>query len=160
MQQVVQQIEYYLAENGLLVISRIICLGILLSLSLTDLKYRKIPRSMLMLGSVLAGGYCLLFCKDQILVNLGGLLIGVLFVVISKVTREGLGYGDSWLLCALGAYMGTWGLLELLVIAWIGVAVAAMAVLVAGKYRRGISLPMVPFIAAGYVTVWAAEILL
>lgn len=155
-----QQIESYIAGNGLQVISRIICLGMLASFSLTDLKYRKVSRSMLVLGSVLAAGYCLLFCKEHMLLNLGGLLVGLLFVVISKVTREGLGYGDSWILCALGLYLGMWNLLELLLIAWIGVAVAAMAILGMGKYRRGASLPMVPFIAAGYVTMWMSEMLM
>lgn len=155
-----QQIESYMTENGLLVISRIICLGMLVSFSLTDLKYRKVSRSMLVLGSVLAAGYCLLFCKEHILLNLGGLLVGMLFVLVSKVTREGLGYGDSWLLCALGLYLGTWSLLELLVIAWIGVAVAAIVVLSVQKYRRGASLPMVPFIAVGYVTMWVSEMLM
>ena len=29
---------------------------------------------------------------------LAGLVIGSLFIVISKATREGLGYGDSWLM--------------------------------------------------------------
>lgn len=141
-------------------ISRIICFGILAGLSFTDLKYRKIPCSMLVTGSVLAAGYCFLCCKNQILLNLGGLLIGLLFLAVSRMTREGLGYGDSWLLCILGLYLGAGELLELLAVAWAGVAVAAMIVLCAKKYKRGISLPMVPFIAAGYMAAWVSEFLI
>lgn len=155
-----QQIGSYMVANGGLVISRIICLAMLIRLSVTDMKYRTVSRSMLALGSVLAAGYCLLFCKNNIWLNLGGLLVGLLFVLVSKVTREGLGYGDSWLFCVLGLYLGTWNLLELLVVAWTGTAVAAMIILAAHKYRREASFPMVPFIAAGYVAVWMSEILL
>lgn len=155
-----QQIGNYVAENGLLIISRVICLGFLTGLSVMDIKYRVIPGYMLMAGSMLAAGYCALFCLDHIWLNLGGLLVGLFFVLVSKMTGEGLGYGDSWLLCALGLYLGIWKLLELLMAAWTGAAVAAMAVLAMRRCRRGTVLPMVPFIAAGYVVMWVSEILL
>lgn len=114
---------------------------------------------MLMTGSVLAAGYCLLFGRDHIWLSFGGLLIGLVFVAVSKVTGEKLGYGDSWLLCILGIYLGTWNLLEILLTAWMAAALAAIAVLVLHRCRRGTVLPMVPFIAAGYIAVWMSEIM-
>lgn len=154
-----QQIESYLAENGLLVISRVIGMGILFSLSVTDLKYHKVSGSMLMLTSILVAGYVLLFGRDQIWLSLGGLCMGLFFLLVSRVTREGLGYGDSWLLCILGFYLGTWELMELLLVAWTGAAVVAIVILMSKRYSRKAVLPMVPFITAGYVIVLAAEIL-
>lgn len=154
-----QQIEHYIAENGLLMISRAIGMGILISMSVTDLKYRKVSGAMLMSASVLAAGYVLVFGRDQIWMNLGGLFAGAFFLLVSKVTKEGLGYGDSWLICILGFYLGTWELMELLMIAWTGAALTAMIVLMRKRYNRKAVLPMVPFITGGYVTVWAAEVL-
>lgn len=156
----VQQVESYIAENGLMVISRVLCLGMLAGLSVMDIRCRMVSRSMLVLGSVLVSGECLLFGRDQIGLKLGGLVVGALFVAISKVTREGLGYGDSWLLTILGLYLGVWNFMELLLVAWMSVAAAAMVLIAIHKCRRGVTLPMIPFIMLGYMTVWVSEVLL
>ena len=154
-----QQVTSYIAGNGLLAVSRLICLGMLAGLSATDLKYRRISGSMLMLGTALSAGYVLWAGSVHIRPALGGLLVGLAFVLVSRVTREQLGYGDSWLLCILGAYLGTWNLLALLCTAWLAAALAATAVRAARRCGRGTALPMVPFITAGYVVMWAGEIL-
>ena len=90
---------------------------------------------------------------------LAGLVIGALFIGISKVTREGLGYGDSWLMCILGGYLGIWNMLELLVMTWLLVAVVAGIILARSRFKKRTSLPMVPFITIGYMIVWLAEIM-
>lgn len=154
-----QQIDCYMTENGVLIISRIIGMGILAGLSATDLKCRKISGSILILGSILAAGYTVFAGRAHIRLAMGGLLIGLLFVLVSKVTREQLGYGDSWLLCILGIYLGTWNLLEVLFVAWMAAALAAIIVLAARRYKKGTVLPMVPFITAGYAVMWAGEFL-
>lgn len=154
-----RQINQYAAGNELLIISRMICMGMLAGLSVTDMRCRKISGSLLVLGSALAAVYLLLAGKGHVRLAAGGLLIGLGFVLVSRVTKEQLGYGDSWLFCILGVYLGTWNLLAVLSAAWLAAALAAMAVLAAHKYRRGTTLPMVPFIAVGYVTMWAGEIL-
>lgn len=153
-----QQIGTYIEGGGLVAISRIICLGLLISLAVMDLRYRRVSSSMLMTGSALAAGYCLLFDRAHIWLSFGGLVIGLLFVGVSKVTEEKLGYGDSWLLCILGMYLGTWNLLELLLTAWMAAALTAIVVLALHRCRRGTVLPMVPFIAVGYIAVWISEI--
>ncbi len=155
-----QQINQYTAENGMLVISRIICIGMLAGLSVTDLKSRRISGSVLILGSILAAVYLALAGREHLWAAMGGLAVGLVFVLVSRVTGEQLGYGDSWLLCILGVYLGVWNLLEVLCISWIGVAAAAAAVLMLRRYRRGTTLPLVPFLAAGYAVMWAEEILL
>ncbi len=153
------QVSHYAAENGLLIIGRIVCMGMLVGLSATDLKSRRISGTMLMIGSILAAVYAVFAGGGHIRLAMGGLLTGLIFVLVSKVTREQLGYGDSWLLCILGTYLGIWKLLELMFAAWIAVALAAAAVLALHKYQRGAALPMVPFITAGYAVMWAGELL-
>lgn len=155
-----QQINQYIEENGLLVISRIICMGMLTGLSVSDLKYHKISGSMLMLGSVMAAGYTLLAGKEHIWLAAGGLLIGLIFVLVSRLTREQLGYGDSWLLCILGVYLGTWNLLMMLFVVWMAVAFTAAVILAVHRYGRKTAFPMVPFIAAGYMVMWAGEMII
>lgn len=40
--------------------------------------------------------------------------VGILFLLISKVTEEGFGYGDSLAILILGIYLGFWGLIGVL----------------------------------------------
>ena len=44
----------------------------------------------------------------------GGAAVGAGFLLLSKVTGEGIGYGDSWGILVLGLYLGLWKLLEVL----------------------------------------------
>ena len=147
----------------LLVVSRIVT-GLLLALmAYKDIREHKVSVSMLMFCSVISGITCanvmIMGTSGVWKLHLAGFLIGLCFIGISKVTREGLGYGDSLLLCVLGAYLGIWSMLELLVITWVLTAIAAGVVLVRTRFKRRTSLPMIPFIAAGYMSIWLAEIM-
>lgn len=154
----VRQINEYILANGTVAVSRIICMGILAGLSAADVRCRKIPGLALILGSIMAVSYTILVGVSHIWLAVGGFLIGFLFVLLSRVTGEQLGYGDSWLLCVLGVYLGTWNMLLLLFAAWMSVALAAMATLAVCRFRRGMTLPMIPFITIGYIIMWADEI--
>ena len=90
---------------------------------------------------------------------LAGLVIGSLFIVISKATREGLGYGESWLMCILGGYLGIWNMLELLVMTWMLTAVVAGIILARSRFKKRTSIPLVPLITVGYIAVWLTEIM-
>ena len=98
-------------------ISQMICMGILLSLSVIDIHFRRIPAD----------------------------------ILVSKVTREGFGYGDSWAILALGIYLGLWGVLDVLVGTFCFLAVAALVCLTAKKMSRKHTIPFIPFLAAGYL---------
>ena len=80
-------------------------------------------------------------------------------IVISKATREGLGYGDSWLMCILGGYLGIWNMLELLVMTWMLTAVVAGIILARSRFKKRTSIPLVPLITVGYIAVWLTEIM-
>ena len=46
-----------------------------------------------------------LFFKRQGVVRLGGVLIGIVFWLISKYSNETIGYGDSWIISLMGIYL-------------------------------------------------------
>ena len=95
-------------------VSRIVAMVILTGLSFMDYKIRKVPRDVLLLcmaGTVL---YQAVTQNIDWIVSLGGGLIGMIFIGISKITREAIGYGDSLAILILGIYLGVWGLLEVL----------------------------------------------
>lgn len=159
-----QQINIYLTEYGwLLAMGRMMMCLILVFMAYKDIREHKVSVIMLALCSIIAG-----IASSVVMItetseiwksHLAGLIIGLIFVGISKVTREGLGYGDSLLLCVLGLYLGIWSLLELLITTWMLTAVAAGIMLARSRFKKRASLPMIPFIAVGYITVWLAEIM-
>lgn len=140
-------------------ISRLLCMGILAALTALDLKYRRFPASVLYGAGALAALYCAVCCREQLWQHCCGLLAGSCFLAVSKYSGEGLGYGDSGLLCVLGMYLGLQKFLALLLTAWSLTALAAMLLLIRYRYRKDVTLPMVPMILIGYLSVWAAELL-
>lgn len=132
-------------------ISQIICMGVLAGLAVLDMHSRQIPVSILVLGSLAALGYQVFVGKEYIWIIFGGIGVGALFLLVSKVTREGMGYGDSWAISILGIYLGIWKLLETLFAAFLFLGVAAVICLSVKKMPRKYKIPFVPFLAIGYL---------
>lgn len=72
-------------------------------------------------------------------------LPGVLLLGVGHISREGIGYGDGWLLLALGTWMPFRELLRLL---GLGFLLCVIYGAVAGKKE----IPFVPFLTVVYVT--------
>ena len=73
-------------------------------------------------------------------------------MIVSKVTQENFGYGDSLLILLLGVGVGFWNLLILLIIAFLLLSVMILtAVLVFGKIHKKATIPFVPFLWIGYL---------
>lgn len=83
----------------------------------------------------------------------GGILIGAVFLGISKWTGEALGYADSGLILILGSYLGMWQLMILLLIAFSVAAFYAAMGMVIGNFYRKFSVPFIPFLTLGYLWV-------
>lgn len=132
-------------------LSQMICMGILLSLSVIDIHFRKIPTDILVLASIAALAYQGMTGKADLWLAAGGAGVGILFLMVSIVTREGLGYGDSWAILVLGLYLGLWGVLDVLIVAFGLLAVASIICLTVKKMSRKHSIPFIPFLAAGYL---------
>lgn len=138
-------------------VSRMICMGVLISLSVVDIYYRKIPVDILIMGSLSALGYQIFIEKGDPWLILGGTGIGILFLLVSKITGEGIGYGDSWAILIMGVYLGIWRLLEVLAGAFLILAAVSGVGLAVKRMSRKLRIPFFPFLAAGYlisVAVW------
>lgn len=134
-------------------ISQAGCLFYLGSLSVVDIRSRKIPIWLLAAGGFLAVGFQIIWGEmPGILIVLGG-AVGLVFLAVSKATEEAFGYGDSILIGILGIYLGFWNLMSLLTVTFLVAAGTAMAVLVRRKFRRKTMLPFVPFLGIGYAAV-------
>lgn len=91
--------------------------------------------------------------KDTLWSTLGGIGIGLCFFVISKVTGEAIGYGDSWLILLLGIYLGGKPLLEVIFLASFAACFYVLFRSMARGWNKGQTIPFVPFLFMGYLGV-------
>lgn len=87
---------------------------LLVLLTVIDIKTKRVPRIFLgiAIGSVCI--LCLFGGAEEIIRSVLGAVIGLMFVVFSYITKEAIGYGDSWLMVWLGMLLGGWKLCILL----------------------------------------------
>ena len=84
---------------------------------------------------------------------LGGIGIGLIFLILSKCTREQIGYGDSWLILILGIYAGMVNVIWILFAASLGASIFSIVFCALHKWNRRYSIPFIPFMAAAFVGV-------
>ncbi|RGS77931.1 prepilin peptidase [Coprococcus sp. AF21-14LB] len=121
---------------------------LMIGLGMLDWKQHRLPKLLLGALTVLAviarvGG------NISFPVFISGMIPGVLFLILSCMTREGVGYGDGWIVLILGVVFGLWKTVYICMIALFGMACAAifgMSFLHWDKKKR---LAFVPFLAVG-----------
>ena len=84
---------------------------------------------------------------------LGYLALWSVYWVFRLLTgKEGMGYGDFKLLAALGAWMGAWALLPIVLISSLVGAVIGSAYLALSRKGQGVPIPFGPYLAiAGWI---------
>lgn len=132
-------------------ICQCIFLAYISALAIMDFKFRKLPLKFLLSGFfIVAAGW---FCGRDIspvLLAAGG-CTGLFFLLISRVSGEAFGYGDSILILIIGVFIGFWDLLYLLFGAFSMAAVFSAVMMIRHYFNRKSSFPFVPFLAAAYL---------
>ena len=80
----------------------------------------------------------------------GGLL-GLFFIILSKVTKGQIGIGDGYVLCALGVILGISKATILLSYAFLLTSIVSIVLLVFFRCNRKKTIPFVPFLFLGYL---------
>lgn len=74
--------------------------------------------------------------KIPLVLMVTGALVGGVFLLISRLTQEAFGYGDSLMIAVTGVYLGFWNVLYLLVWAYVLAAVFAGYVLIRKGFQK------------------------
>lgn len=138
-------------------VNEVICLLILLFFSIMDIQMRKV--SVYMLAAAGAGSilYQLLAGKMNLWLLAGGCLIGVSFVLLSEITDEGIGYGDSIGILVLGIFLGFWRVLTVISTAFFLLLCVLIPVMWKKRMSRKAALPFYPFLTGGYLCLMIME---
>lgn len=130
--------------------SGILIAGIYLAvMAVIDRRQKKIP--------IAPGVVCIVFivlaqivAENRVGGWLPGIWIGVFLLIVSKLSRGGIGEGDAMVYFVTGLALGFFRNLELLMLSLIFAAMTGLVMLVVKKVGRKYTLPFVPFTAVAY----------
>ena len=120
-------------------------------LMLMDIKWKKLSLAALMSGFIILTAGFLCGRNIHVMLLAAGAGVGIVFMVVSRVTEEAFGYGDSILILIMGGFLGFWNILSLLVAAFSIAALFSIFMLVRKKFHKKSAFPFVPFLTAVYI---------
>ena len=131
-------------------------IGMLIIQSIWDWRFRRIPLVVTLIG---AGMGCMWSVMQQREWHslLLGLIPGVVCLIIGKITREAIGYGDGFLLCAMGCYLPIARVMEILLSATFLAGIVGLYLMAVRKKHRREEMPFVPFLLLGALLCWLGQ---
>jgi leader peptidase (prepilin peptidase)/N-methyltransferase len=127
--------------------------ALLLICAIQDLFKKRVYLWVIGIGAALTF-ICLPFLEKLSIADcIGGLTVGLITMLISKMTAGKIGMGDGILLCVTGIGLGFWNNLELFGIALFLAAVLSILLLLSRIVDRKKSIPFIPFLFAGYLII-------
>lgn len=118
--------------------------------SVWDWRYRQIPIAITLAGGVM--GLLLSMMRERSLMDLCmGMVPGLVCLGLGWITREAIGYGDGFLLCAMGMYKSLEDIVGIIVLASSMAGVFGMALIIFCKKKGKDQIPFVPFLLVGSV---------
>ena len=132
----------FVLKNGW-VFCQITFLIYMIILAVMDIKRRQVH-----LGFLLSG----IICERTVSTGeiIAGILAGAFFLLISKLTKESFGYGDSILIVIMGAFLGFWSLMSVLFMAFFMAGLFSVIMLLKTKFHKKSKFPFIPFLMAAY----------
>jgi len=110
-----------------------------------DLRYKKLPLLISLVGVVI-GVPILIFSQRELMDILLALLLGVIFLLIGKITREAIGYGDGILLIVMGLFYSAKQMWSICIMAFVFAGVVALVLLLIFRKKGNYEIPFVPFL--------------
>ena len=118
--------------------------------SIFDIKYKSLPGWFLIIGGSLAIGLAVLLRPVSLWEMAGGLLLGVLLLGISFVTRGALGRGDGIFLGIIGLNLGFSKVFSIFTGALLLAAFLAIFLMIIKRVNKNTAFPFLPFLGVSY----------
>ena len=133
------------------------CLFLLLVFAWWDTKQREFDKEIIVITFFAGLTIMLTYGEERWLAYAGGIAIGLLFLLIAKLTEEKIGYGDGMLILLVGMNVGIKAQLQILAIAFSLLFIAGIAAFFLRRKWKNMRLPFVPFLLLGDVAVMAGK---
>lgn len=125
----------------------------LLWMTVWDLKEKKIPGYCIIVGLLPVVIICCACWPGQILAAVLGFALGACFLLLSVLTKGQIGKADGVILMLVGIMSGIYDLIEILCVCFVYLFIIAAILLILKKKTKKQTLPFLPFLTAGYISV-------
>ena len=78
-----------------------------------------------------------------------GVVIGVIFICVSKLTKGQIGLGDGYLISIIGIMVGAYRNLEIITYSFLASAIVSIILLTFFRYGKKHTIPFIPFLFFG-----------
>lgn len=134
---------------------RLVIIGIILVIqTIYDIQCKKIP--MIITGIAILFGSLFHIWEKTPIIEIGmAVLPGICCIIFSKISREALGYGDGFLLCAMGLFYSVKDMILLVGLAFGSAGIGALILLLFFRKQRKYEMAFVPFLLVAYgMDIW------
>lgn len=139
-------------EKGEIKLNWTILIGVLLLwCSIEDIKTMTIPLIGIGGFTIIGIVLCFFYPMFSLPEILGGILIGILLLFISWISKEAIGRGDGLLMVTCGLYLGFRGNMILLFYGLLLSGITTGVLLITKQLKRKQRVPFVPFLLCTYL---------
>ena len=117
--------------------------------TITDLKEKKIYVWFSVINFILAFLIHIFISDVKIILLVGGIIVGIIFYVISLVSKDAIGKGDGILILVLGCLVGIKKQIEILIWAFLICTVFFILTMIIKRKEFKKSVPFSPFLLLG-----------
>ncbi len=90
--------------------------------------------------------------KVTVLSRILGLIIGAIFLLLSKLTKEQIGIGDAYVIIVIGLMLGGIHCLEIITFSFLLSSIVAIILMLMFHFSRKKTIPFIPFLLLGFIS--------
>lgn len=115
--------------------------------ALLDIKYKKVWMPII-LPFILEGIVLMLVNLTDVFDALTGILLGVVFLLVSFISKGAIGMGDGYIICAIGCLLGGCRTILIVTGAMFVSSIVGIVMMVFFHWGKKRTMPFVPFLLA------------
>lgn len=119
--------------------------------SISDIKTKSISLARLVCYMIVALALNIIMRYQSFISLFGGIVVGVIFLGFGILTKEGIGYGDGAIFICLGAVLGLYDNLRLLMYSLMLAAIVGGIYALVWKKNLKVRIPFIPCVLITYV---------
>lgn len=130
-----------------------VIVGVLMVCSYFDIKEKKVPLACILIGIAVTVIINMVGKDISLVASMIGATLGILLIIMSRLTKNALGMGDALLVLMIGLGTGIYQTALALFYGLFVTAVVSAVLLCMKRVKRKTEMPFVPFLLIGYVGV-------